>query len=338
MAARRKTHRFEPQTYQFTYGGAEAVLTVRPGETVVAKTADAFGFDEHGRSIPASKMASRDDTEFYAVNPLVGPIAVEGAEPGDTLVVEIRKIALNRPYATSGVEAAFGCFTGECDGKRMSFTPNMKEKEFRWRLDLKRNSGTLRLEKSRMKSMTIPLQPFLGSIGVAPRWGRVETSLTPGEYGGNMDCVETRRGATLYFPVFVSGGLLAFGDVHAAQGDGEICGIGLEATAEVTLRLNVIKNHALDWPRMEDRDWIMTAGSARPLWDAYRLAHREMLRWLVGQYGFGPDEGLQVLSQVGRARVGNVCDPNYTVIAKFPKKHLPKPGVRVQRPHSGGGS
>ena len=324
MAARGKTHRFEPQVYQYTYGGADAALTVRPGDTVVADTVDAGGWDLNGRKVPKSRMARRDDTELYVSNPLVGPIAVEGAEPGDTLVVEIRRIRLNRPTAWSKVSPGFGCFTGEWPGKSMTLTPKMKAQRFRWKLDLAKKTGALRLRDSRMKSVTIPLDPFLGSIGVAPRWGRVEPALTPGEYGGNMDCLETRQGTTVYFPVFVRGGLLGFGDIHAAQGDGEICGVALETTAEVALRFGLLKGRALDWPRMEDRQWIMAAGSARPLWDACRLAHRELHRWLVDEYGFGPAEALQVLSQAGRTRVGNVVDPNYTVVAKFPKKHLPR--------------
>lgn len=159
---------------------------------------------------------------------------------------------------------------------------------------------------------------------MAPRYGRVETALTPGEYGGNMDCVDTREGTTLYFPVFVRGGLLAFGDIHAAQGDGEVCGVGLETTAEVTLRFELIRKKILNWPRMEDDHWIMTACSARPLFDAFRLAHYEMLRWLVDEHGLDSGEGFQLLSQVARVRVGNVCDPNYTVVCKFPKSILPK--------------
>ena len=112
-------------------------------------------------------------------------------------------------------------------------------KRFEWCLDLARNEGILELENSEMKRITIPLHPFLGSIGIAPRYGRVEPSVTPGEYGGNMDCIETKEGTTIYFPVWVDGAYLVFGDVHAAQGDGELCGTALETTAEVTIQLEM---------------------------------------------------------------------------------------------------
>ena len=114
-----------------------------------------------------------------------------------------------------------------------------------------------------------------------------------------------------------------FGDVHAAQGDGEICGVGLETTADVTIKVDVLKDKKLRWPRLEDETHIMVAASTRPLIDAFRIAHADMVEWLSTDYGFDEWEAFQVLSQVGTARVGNVVDPKYTVVAKFPKKYLP---------------
>ena len=169
--------------------------------------------------------------------------------------------------------------------------------------------------------MEISLNPFIGSIGVAPRYGRVETALTPGEYGGNMDAVETRAGTTLYLPVWVRGAYLAFGDIHAAQGDGEICGVALETTGEVTLRLDVIRGRPIEWPRLEDDTHLMAIGNARPLWEAVQIAHYEMVEWLSADFGYDRWDALQVLSQVGSMRIGNVVDPNYTAIAKFPKRY-----------------
>ena len=138
-----------------------------------------------------------------------------------------------------------------------------------------------------------------------------------------MDCIETKQGTTIYLPVFVDGGYLAFGDVHAAQGDGEICGVALETSAEVTLKIDVVKGKSIEWPRFEDEGSIMVAGSARPLMDAFNTAHLEMVKWLTADYGFDKWDALQLLSQVGTCRVGNVVDVNYTVVAKFPKYCLP---------------
>ncbi len=197
------------------------------------------------------------------------------------------------------------------------------DKQFDWQIDLKRNVGILELQKSTVRRIEIALHPFVGSIGVAPRFGCVETSLTSGEYGGKMDCIETKEGTTLYLPVWVRGAYLAFGDVHAAQGDGEICGVALEITAEVTLRFEVIKGKGIEWPRLEDNTHIMTVGNGRPLIDCVRIAQVELVEWLVNDYGFDKWDALQVISQTGTMRIGNVVDPNYTVVAKFPKKCLP---------------
>ncbi len=321
-----RTHRLAPTVFHYTYGPNEPAITVRPGDTVVTKTVDASGLDEHLKPLPRSMKARSPVTRYYEGNPLVGPIAVEGAEPGDALAVRIKKITLNRPTAWSSFIPHFGGFTGEGPGRELLLQRPLPAKRFEWRLDRKRNVGVLKLAKSRVKRVEVPLRPFLGSIGVAPRFGRVETAMTPGEYGGNMDCVETRAGATLYLPVSVKGGLLHFGDVHAAQGDGEICGVALETSAEVTVTLDVRKGWSIDWPRLEDRTHVMVAASTRPLMDAFALAHVEMVKWLSAGFGYDRWEAYQVLSQVGTARVGNVCDPNYTVVAKFPKKYLPARG------------
>lgn len=328
------TYVLEPTVYQYTFGPHEPALKVWGGDTIIAATRDARGYGADGNELPESMKPQREDTVFCPSNPLVGPIYVEDAEVGDALAVRIQRIILNRPSAWSRKNPHFGFFTGEGPGKWMLVNEPLEETRYDWTLDLEQDTGTLELSKSRRR-ITIPLHPFLGSIGVAPRFGRVETALTPGEYGGNMDCVETREGTLLYLPVWVKGGYLSFGDVHAAQGDGEICGVALETTAEVTLRIEVVKDlcphgpqdddepWAMSWPRMEDDTHIMAVGNARPLMDAVKIAHVELLKWLVGTYAFDRWEAFQVLSQVGTMRVGNIVDPNYTVVAKFPKAYLP---------------
>ncbi|MBM3240811.1 acetamidase [Candidatus Poribacteria bacterium] len=318
-----KIHKLEPQIYYYTFGPNEPALTVSSGDTVVASTRDARGYNTVMQPIPEELKQRSAATAFRESNPLVGPIYVEGAEVGDTLAVHILRIAFNRQYAWSRHNPHFGFFTGEGPGKEMFLNEPIPEKLFDWNMDFQRNTATLELPNSKIGKVEIPLRPFIGSIGVAPRYGRVEMSLTPGEYGGNMDCVETKAGTILYLPVWVRGGYLAFGDIHAAQGDGEICGVALETTAEVTLSLEVIKGKSIEWPRMEDETHIMTAGSGRPLMDALRIAHVELIKWLIDDYGFEKWEAFQVTSQVGTTRIGNVVDPNYTVVAKFPKQFLP---------------
>lgn len=317
-------HRFKPKIFYFTYGMNEPAYRIKPGDTIVLETVDAGGFDSKGDPIPEEMKQKIDGTILNPSNPLVGPFYVEGAEAGDALSIQIEQIRLNRETAWSRHPPNFGSLTEEGPDRRLLLNEPIPLMAFRWRLDISRNLGILELPNSKIKRVKIPLHPFIGSIGVAPRFGRVETALTPGEYGGNMDCIETREGATLFLPVFSRGGYLSLGDIHAAQGDGEICGVALETTAEVKLRIDVVKGAGITWPRIEDDEYIMAVGNSRPLMEAFKIAHVELLNWLVSEYEFEKWEGFQLMSQVGRCRVGNVVDPKYTVVAKFPKKYLPK--------------
>ncbi len=325
-------HRFQPSKYYFTYAPNGPALRIKTGDSIVTSTVDAGGFDSAGNLLPEEKMDRSEETEYYHANPLVGPFYVEGAEVGDALSIRIDRIAVNRVTAWSRILLHFGSFTEEVPGRSLLLNEPLSRMEFHYDLDLKRNVGILSLTKSKLKRVEIPLHPFIGSIGVAPPHGRRELSLTPGEFGGNMDCVETRERTTLQLPVFVRGGYLAFGDIHAAQGDGEVCGVALETTAEVTLTVSVVKRKAIRWPRLEDREYIMVAGSGRPLMEAFKIAHIELTKWLVEDYDFDLWEGFQLLSQVGTCRVGNVVDTNYTVVAKFPKKYLPPASDRMSLP------
>lgn len=316
-------HRFQPSIYYHTYGQNEPALHVKPGDTIITTTVDAGGLDHKGNRIPDEKRQKKPGTILSSSNPLTGPFYIDGAEPGDTLLVEIQRIKLTRASAWSRIATNFGSLTEEAPGRRLLYNEPLESRHYDWKLDLDNNLGVAMLPGSALKEAVIPLHPFIGSIGVAPRFGRVEMSLTPGEYGGNMDCVETREGSELHLPVFAEGGYLVFGDVHAAQGDGELCGVALETSAEITLKLDVLKGEAIDWPRIVDDEWIMVAGSSRPLMEAYKIAHYELVKWMCDDYGYDKWDALQLLSQVGNARIGNVVDPNYTVVAKFPKKYLP---------------
>jgi acetamidase/formamidase len=164
---------------------------------------------------------------------------------------------------------------------------------------------------------------MLGRVATAPEGDDAFDGLWPGRFGGNMDASDVREGTTVYLPIFHEGAYFYFGDGHALQGDGEICGSGLETTMDVVLKIDVIKGRTIAWPRLEDAEHLMVAGSARPLVDAFRIAQVELIDWLVADYGFERFDAYQIVSQAGVSRVANVVDPNFTVVAKFPKKFLP---------------
>ena len=318
------THRLQPKLYYFTFGPAEPLVRIKSGDTVVAETRDAMGHDAQRNPLPDSMKQRSDGASLCQSNPVVGPIYVDGAEEGDLLAIHIERIHLNRDTAWSKQTANFGSLSGETPGHALLYNAPIETIWYEWTLDLQRQVAMIDLPHSRLKRIEYPLAPFIGSIGVAPRYGRVETTMTPGEYGGNMDCVETCAGTTLYLPVWARGAYLSFGDIHALQGDGELNGTALEVTAEVTLRIEVVKGRSAQWPRLENATHIMVAGSTRDLMDCVRLAQMELLSWLVEDFGFQREEAWQVNGQVGTMRIGNVVDPMYTVVAKFPKSCLPR--------------
>lgn len=317
--------RHVPGIYHYTFGPHNPVANLAPGDTLVTTTADAANRDEHGREIPPQLRALRQDTSLAEVNPVVGPFFVEGTEPGDLLILKLKEIRLNRDY----VDGRAGFDRGGLAwgmGSGLSLTrPDLPEllRSYRWSVDAARNTASLELPASRVGRVEIPLNPHFGCIGVAPQHGEVISTMTAGPHGGNMDCVETGAGTTLMLPVFVKGAYLLFGDVHAAQGDGELCGGGLDITAEVTVEVDLRRGINARWPRLENAQFLMVAASTKPLFDAYRLAQVELIRWLELDYGYDPLDALHLITQVGATRVGNVVDPMFTVVAKFPKRYLP---------------
>ncbi len=284
----------------------EPVLRVKPGTVLVSKTLMGGYYTEEGGAWPGE----------------VGPIYVEGATTKDQIVVRILKLTPNHDLAPARVNPNFGGL--QTDVRVRLLNPPIADERFLWRIDPTRKFGKLDLPKSRLKNIEVPLAPMLGRVAVAPRGEEAFGGLWPGDFGGNMDAPEIREGATVYLPVFHEGAYVYFGDAHALQGHGEIAGTGLETTVDVVLQIDLIKNNAIRWPRIENREFIMVAGSARPLIDAFRLAHVELIEWLEKEYGFDRWEAYQVLSQVGSSTVANIVDPLYTVVAKFPKRYLPK--------------
>ncbi len=301
-----ETHRLKPVVGHPTFAAREPVLTVRPGDVVESETLWGEWYEKAGGTWPGE----------------VGPIAVAGAEPGDTLVVEILKVRPNRDTAVSTQGGRFGALVP--DGYTAFLNETFPRGRYVWRLDRAAMTGTVDLPASRSKSATIPLRPMLGRVAVAPGGADAFDGIWPGSFGGNMDAADVREGTTVYLPVFHRGGLFYFGDGHAAQGDGEVCGSGLETAMDVAFRFGLRKGQPIAWPRFEDAEHIMAVGSARPLSDALRIAFVELVEWLVAEYGFGKPDAYQLVSQVAVVRVAQMVDPLYTVVAKFPKRHLPQ--------------
>jgi amidase len=305
-----ETRTFVPTSGVQTFAVREPVLRVTPGDIVETQT--------------FSKPGDYYDPQTAGPWPgEVGPFYVEGAAPGDTLVVRILKLTPNRDVAISSLRRS-GISAVAGDSSTRMLNDPLPERRFVWRLDRQRMIGILDLPASTSKRIELPLSPMLGRVSVAPAGEEAWGGMWPGDFGGNMDASDVREGTTVYLPVFHEGAYFYFGDFHALQGDGEIIGSGLESTADVTFQFELQKGRKIRWPRLEDATHIMVAGSVRPLSDALRIAYVELIEWLVADYGFDKIDAYQVASQAGTVRVANMVDPNYTVVAKFPKSALPK--------------
>jgi acetamidase/formamidase len=145
----------------------------------------------------------------------------------------------------------------------------------------------------------------------------------PDAFGGNMDTPEMRAGVTCYLGVNVEGALFSLGDGHARQGEGETCGVAVETAMNTVLAVDLIKGRPCPWPRLESDTHIMSAGSARPLEDAFRIAQHDMVQWIAADYGLDVLDAYQLVTQAVESPLANVCDPNYTSVAKMPKRYLP---------------
>jgi acetamidase/formamidase len=285
---------------------AEPVATVNPGETLVIHTADAFGNQLTGEDQKPSAILGP------YLNPQTGPIYIDGAEPGDTLAVRIENIEATRDWAVSCTVPFFGGLTSTV------FTATLQDAlEERVWLYKRTPSGGFRYRDR----WEIPWAPFFGTIGTAPHIEAI-SSLSPGAHGGNMDVPDVTIGNTIYLPVHHSGALFYTGDAHAAQGQGELCGVALEIAAKGTFTFDVIKGKSIDWPRIESADRIMTVGSAKPMEDAARIAYAELVEWLAADYGFDKLDAYQLLSQAGGLYVGNMVDTVYSLVASCPKHYL----------------
>src|SRR5437899_558966 len=304
-----ETRRFVPQQYYNTYSFAHPpALHVSPGDRIVTKTIDAAGVDWNGKSVATGP------------NPQTGPFYVDGAEPGDVLVVTIEKLETNRALAYSG--SLLSPYT--VDPAAIAARTDREARRLTWTID--KVKGVARLDAADVQpgGIELPLRPMLGCIGVAPARKEAISTAAPGAFGGNMDYAFMGAGVKLMLPVSEPGALLFLGDGHARQGEGEVAGTGLETSLDVEFTVDLIKKKTIGWPRLETSTHIMTLGSARPLLEAFQHATSELQRWLMADYGFTERGAQAFMGQATEYEIANVVDPNFTVVAKIRKSTLPR--------------
>jgi len=307
-----ETHRFAPTVYYGTYSFAHPpALRIKPGDTVITKTIDAGGNDETGKQVAS-----------VGPNPEIGPFYIEGAEPGDVVVVAFNKIETNRNTAFSGSLLAPYTATPQSLLQRQQVQGQAARTN--WIIDKTR--GVARLENADLKPalMELPLRPMLGCVGVAPARNEAILSTTPGPWGGNMDYKGLNAGVKLMLQVNEPGALLFMGDGHARQGDGEVVGTGLETSMDIEFTVDLLKKKTIAWPRLENDEYIMVLASARPLLEAFQHATSEMHRMLVADYGFNERGAAAFMGQAVEYEIANVVDPSFTIVAKVRKSLIPR--------------
>ena len=307
------THRFTPTVFHnYFTSTVPPVLTIFPGDTVESWSVDAGGVDAQGkRRSPGG-------------NPLTGPFYVEGAMPGDTLVVRFTRIRLSRDSAQSGNFVTPSALNPRYFAQQQP----VSNFDSNWTLD--RQTGFARLTKptDKLKDYRVPLKPMLGCVGVAPPQAQSYRSGNLGTYGGNMDYNQLVEGTTVYLPVYHPGALLFVGDGHAAQGDGELTGDALETSTEWTFTVDVVRSRNIASPRLENTEFIMASGISNSLPDALQAATTNLSRWLEEEYKLNPAEIAVVLGTGMRYEIAEVVDPQVHIVAKIAKTLLapiPKP-------------
>ncbi len=301
--------------YAYTFGGVAPVMRIKPGTALRLWSEDAFNF-----ALRSTSDLSSEKVDLRFVNPQTGPFYVEGAEPGDTLAIHIVDLEPARDFGASAAIPFFGGLTST--GVTAMLQEALPDTTWIYHLDRARNTVTFDGRFGDF-SVDLPVEPMLGTIGVAPAAGEVRTSLVPERFGGNMDSPEVRPGTTVFLGVNVEGALFSLGDGHYRQGEGEACGTAVEGAMNSTVIVELIKGHAPAWPRFENDEHWMAVGSARPLEDSWRAGNVEMVRWLEELYGLHAMDAYQLLSQTSLVPIANVVDANYSVVVKVPKAILP---------------
>ncbi len=298
---------YEPTTFQaYYYAGNKPGIHIFPGDIVHTWAPDSAGTDKNLKRVALGGNAN------------IGPIYVEGALPGDTLVVHLIKIAPNRATARQGSRI-----------QQYAITPayNLAAKydqrfNGEWQVQNADGYATLTEPTPALKNFRIKMNPMLGCISVAPPGFEAYTGPHLGVYGGNLDYNGTVSGTTMFFPVFHPGALFGFGDGHAAMGDGEVTQTGLETSMAVDFSVEVIKGYQTQGVREEDNDYLISFGVAGSLQEALKISTAQLATWIKHDYGLSDSEVALFLGVVMRYEVTELVDPEFNVVSKVPKSAL----------------
>jgi acetamidase/formamidase len=284
-------------------------LNIAPGEIVHFETLDASS----GQLTSTSTTADLEKLDLARVNPVTGPVYIDGAKPGDALKVSVLAF---RP-------SGWG-WTGNIPGFGLLSDQFPKARLHHWRYDPGLTPAMYG------PGGRVPLRPFTGTIGVAPAAPGLHSIIPPRNVGGNMDARDIAEGAELYLPIEVAGAIFSVGDTHAAQGDGEVCGTAIETPIDVTLKFDLVKAANLRSPRyvtpgpvtrhFDAKGYEVTTGIGPDLMAGARMAVSEMIELLARRFGYAPVDAYMLCSVCADLRISSIVDvPNWVVSFYFPR-------------------
>jgi acetamidase/formamidase len=299
------THYFPPDRVHFTWdAGNEPVLEIASGDTVVVHTRDV----SDNQITPDSDTSAIASLDWDRVYPLAGPIAVEGAEPGDTLAVEVLDIH-TEGWGWTAILPGLGLLPDDFPDAYLRIF-DISNGEF-----------------AQLESASIPLDPFLGTMGVCPEGASAVPIMPPGRFGGNMDTRQLNQGTTLYLPVQIPGAMFSTGDAHGMQGDGEVCVTGLEAPMYASLRFTLEKGRSLPSPQYRTAGrpspigpLYGTTGVGGDLYAAAQDATRAMVDHIHTTYGLSPEDAYLLSSLCVDLRISEIVDAGQYIVSA----HLPE--------------
>lgn len=287
----------------------EPVRAVAPGQAILFETIDSSG----GQITPDSTAAALGELDFARVNPVTGPVFVEGAEPGDAIEIELLEFQ-PRGWGWTALIPGFGLLADQFP------EPALRQ----WRYDFATGGPAAWGSQA-----CVPVRPFVGTIGLAPAEPGLHGVLPPRRVGGNMDVRDLAAGATLWLPVEVPGGLLSLGDTHAAQGDGEVCGTAIESPMDLVLRIGLVKGGAPRFPRIRTTQstgrlsksgFEITTGIGPDLHENARAAVSQMIELLAQTQKVSAEDAYMLISACGDLRIAEIVDaPNWVVSLQFPR-------------------
>ena len=303
------SYRITRKEFHYKWNRAhEPILRVNPGDTVRFDVNDVMSWQLTAKS-NSSDLEHLDSEKLY---PLAGPVYINGAEPGDALILDILDVKID-DFGWTAIVPGLGLL-------------DEFKKPFLYKWDLK-DKKVAHFEKG----IGIPIRPFCGVLGVAPARAGSFDVMPPGRHGGNMDIRHTTAGSQVKLPVQVRGGLFSTGDIHAAMGDGEICVCAIECAGSVTIRFGVQKGARLKYPeyhtkgeRAPEKGWYVTTGISNDLMDATKESARGMINHLRKQYGLSKEEAYVLCSVAADLRIHEIVDqPNWVVGTMMPLDNFP---------------